>query len=108
MLLFLSKRIKAYTINCMEIKYDINKSKKNIKERGLSFDLAKDFNLDTAFTWQDLRYDYDGEIRFISIGYIGTRLYNLVFTPRGKVLRVISLRKANPREVKKYDKYINS
>jgi uncharacterized DUF497 family protein len=92
----------------MEIEYDINKSSKNIKERELSFELARDFNLDTAFTWQDFRYDYDGETRFISIGYIGSRLYNLVFTPRGEILRVISLRKANSREVKKYAKYINS
>ena len=28
----------------------------------------------------------------------------LVFTMRGDVLRAISLRKANPREVKRYDK----
>ena len=40
--------------------------------------------------------------------YFGTRLYNLVFTPGGEFLRVISLRKINPREVKKHDEYINS
>lgn len=92
----------------MEIEYDITKNETNIKERGLSFDLVKDFNLITALTWQDLRSNYDGEIRFISIGYIRARLHNLVFTPRCEVLRVISLRKANLREVKKYDKYINT
>lgn len=92
----------------MEIEYDINKSIRNIKERELSFGLARDFNLDTAFTWQDFSYDYDGETRFIPIAYIGTRLYNLVFTPRSEIPRVISLRKANPREVKKYAKFNDS
>lgn len=92
----------------MKIEYDIVKNIKNIRERGLSFDLAKSLDLETALTWQDLRYDYNNEKRFISIGYIEDRLYSIVFTPRGEVMRVISLRKANLREVKKYDKHIKS
>ena len=92
----------------MDIEYDNAKNIKNIKERGLSFDLVKSFDLETALTWQDLRYDYNGENRFISIGYIETRLHCIVFTPQGNILRVISLRKANKREVKRYDKHINS
>ena len=91
----------------MEVEYDPVKCTENIKKRGLSFELVRDFDLDTALVWQDLRYDYDGEVRFISIGYIGSRLHSLVFTPRGEVLRVISLRKANSREVTRYDKYAN-
>jgi uncharacterized DUF497 family protein len=35
---------------------------------------------------------------------IGTRLHVAVVTPRGEDLRVISLRKANAREVKDYEK----
>ena len=104
----MTSRIKAYTLNSIEIEYDDAKNLKNIRERGLSFDLAKSFNLETALIWQDLRYNYNGENRFISIGYIEDRLHSIVFTPRGEIFRVISLRKANPREVIKYDKYINS
>lgn len=92
----------------MEIEYDLTKNEKNIKERGLSFEQVKYFNFDTALTWQDLRYDYKGEVRFISIGYINTRLYCIVFTPRNALLRIISLRKANSREVKKYNDNNNS
>lgn len=44
-----------------------------------------------------------GEARFIALGYIVDRLYSMVFTVRGDMLRVISLRKANKREVKRYD-----
>lgn len=38
------------------------------------------------------------------IGYalMGDRLYCVVFTDRGEIRRIISLRKANNREIKKY------
>ncbi|MEK7820022.1 MAG: BrnT family toxin, partial [Pseudomonadota bacterium] len=45
------------------------------------------------------RYD---EPRNVSFGFIGPRLYALVWTPRGTIVRVISLRKANRREIKRY------
>jgi uncharacterized DUF497 family protein len=35
-------------------------------------------------------------------GYIDERLYALVFTPRGDAVHVISFRKANGREIKRY------
>lgn len=47
------------------------------------------------------RYDY-GEDRFQALGLIDGRLHMLVFTIRGGTLRAISLRKANPREVRRY------
>jgi len=40
----------------------------------------------------------------IGIGYIGDRLFNVVFVERGEERRIISLRKANQREVKRYAK----
>ena len=85
----------------MEIEYDINKSQKNEQERGLSFELARQFELENAVIWIDMRENY-GELRFNSIGYIGNRLYYMTFTGRAEVLRIISLRKANKREVKRY------
>lgn len=86
----------------MNIEFDSAKNEKNIKERGISFILATDFDLATAKIWPDARQDY-GEERFIALGYIGGRLYSMVFTVRGDVLRIISLRKANKREVKSYE-----
>jgi uncharacterized DUF497 family protein len=86
----------------MKIEFDPEKNEKNVRERGISFELAADFNLATAKIWPDTRKDY-GEARYIALGYIGERLHSLVFTVRDDVLRVISLRKANQREVRSYE-----
>ncbi len=88
----------------IEIEYDPTKNQQNIKGRGLSFDLAINFDWDTAIVLEDTRKDY-GEPRYSAIGFIESRLYVLVFTPRNEAIRVISLRKSNDREVKRYDKY---
>lgn len=87
----------------MQIEFDKAKNQKNITERGISFELAVNFNLTTAKIWPDTRHDY-GEARYIALGYIDDRLYSMAFTVRGEVLRVISLRKANKREIKSYEK----
>ncbi len=46
----------------------------------------------------------DGEVRQIAFGHINGRLFVRVFVDRGSTRRIISLRKANTREVKKYGK----
>lgn len=51
---------------------------------------------------EDDRADY-GETRMFALGFIGDRLHALVFTMRGDACRVISLRRANDREVAHYD-----
>jgi len=86
----------------MKIEFDPEKNEKNIRDRGINFELAADFDLATAKIWPDMRRDY-GEARYIALGYIGERLHSLVFTVRNDVLRVISLRKANQREVRSYE-----
>ena len=95
------------TINSMKIEYDPVKCEKNISDRGLSFELASGFDFATALVIEATRHAY-GEPRYQALGYIGNRLYALVFTPRGQVVRVISLRKAIPREVKSYEKNTKS
>ena len=50
---------------------------------------------------EDRRHDY-GEQRFEAVGYIRLRVFVLVFCVREEGLRVISLRKANRREVVRY------
>jgi hypothetical protein len=59
-------------------------------------------DLATASIEPDERYDY-GETRYRACGPIDGRLHMLVFTMRGNVMRAISLRKANAREVKEHD-----
>jgi uncharacterized DUF497 family protein len=84
------------------ISFDPAKNERNIAERGISFDLAEEFQWDTALVVEDLRNDY-GERRFQALGLIAGRLHALVFTPRAGRVHVISLRKANRRETKHYD-----
>ena len=91
----------------MKIEFDPAKSEKNIRERAIIFDLAVNFKLETAKIWQDTRNDY-GEKRFIALGHIEKRLFSMVFTIRGDILRIISLRKANNKEVLDYEKYTQS
>ena len=50
-----------------------------------------------------LRSDRDGELRYSSYVPIGDRLYNVVWTPRDSHTRIISLRKANGREIARYE-----
>lgn len=85
----------------MEIEFDPTKDQRNIAERVISFALAADFDFATALIAADDRREY-GEPRFQALGFIGDRLHVLVFTMRGQVLRVISLRRANERECARY------
>lgn len=86
---------------------DPAKDRRNIAARGLSLDLAEELDWATAFIWEDRRKDY-GERRYCVLGFIEDRLHSVVFTPRNGKPRVISLRKANKREVVRYEKAIKS
>lgn len=55
----------------------------------------------------DRRFNY-GESRYIGFAPIGDRVYNVIFVDRGNVRRIISLRKANKREVNRYEFKANS
>lgn len=49
----------------------------------------------------DTRANY-GEDRYITFGALDGRMVVMVWTPRGNARRVISMRKANDREIKKH------
>jgi hypothetical protein len=91
------------TITGVEITYDPRKNERNLRQRGLGFDMAADFDLQSAIYTVDTRKDY-GEVRTRAVGFIGNTLYALVFTMRGSTLRVISLRKASRKERNLYAK----
>jgi len=86
----------------VKIAFDPDKDVINRQKHGLSLADAERMDFDTAIYAPDDRYDY-GEDRTQALGLIDGRLHMLVFTMRGEALRAISLRKANPREVKRYD-----
>lgn len=85
----------------MDITYDPTKNARNIADRGLSFELAREFEWETAVINEDARKDY-GERRFQALGMIRGRLHMLVFTHHASAVHVISLRKANQRERRRY------
>lgn len=86
----------------MHIEFDPAKDEANREKHGLSLALAELFDLEAALLAVDERHDYNEE-RFVALGPLGDRLHVMVFTVRDESIRVISLRKANRREVKKYD-----
>lgn len=62
------------------------------------------FEWDSALERIDDRLPY-GEVRCTAMGFIGERLHVMVFTRRDLQIRVISLRKANRREVMFYAEF---
>lgn len=86
----------------MEIEFDPSKSEENAARRGLPFSLVSEFEFDTALIGEDIREGY-GETGFIAVGFLGARLHIVAYTMRGTRLRVISFRKANRREVARYE-----
>lgn len=87
----------------MKIDFDIEKSNKNLSERNLSFERAIDFEWESAIFSEDDRFFYP-ERRFVALGYLGQRLHVICFTPTLDGIRVISFRKANLREIRRYEK----
>ncbi|MBB3236049.1 BrnT family toxin [Phyllobacterium endophyticum] len=81
--------------------WDEEKNRSNLLKHKVGFDIAEQFQFGTAVEWLDLRTDY-GEERIRAIGLIATRLFVLVYTERGDVIRVISLRPALRKDVNEY------
>lgn len=82
--------------------WDDAKRRANLAKHGVDFAEVDRFDWATAVTRPDVRGEY-GEERFVSTGHIGDRLYVCVWTLRGAVVRIIGLRKANPREGRRYE-----
>jgi len=85
----------------MDYEWDDTKLALNLANHGVHFGAAEAFDWSSARIEADTRKDYS-EPRFIAYGVVGERLHCLVFTPRGSCIRIISLRKANTREVKRH------
>ena len=74
---------------------------KNIDKHGVSLGLATHLEWDSALTWPDTRQAY-GEPRESALALFEARVYFVAFVDRADSRRIISLRKANPREVNRY------
>ena len=92
----------------MTFEWDDNKEQINIKKHGMDFETAsRVFDDDNRIEiYDDLHSDY--EDRYITIGMIDeiTCIAMVVYTERGTdVIRIISARKATPKERRKYYDY---
>lgn len=87
----------------MKISFDPAKDAGNFLKHGIHLAEAAGLEWDAALVKPDSRHDY-GEARKIGYAPIGSRLYCVVFVERANELRIISLRKANSREVDRYVK----
>jgi uncharacterized DUF497 family protein len=86
--------------------WDERKRAANLRDHGVDFAEARHFDWDTAVVTIDDREDY-GELREMALGFIGVRLHAMAFTRREDTVRIISLRKANRVEMRRYDDAIN-
>ena len=93
----------------LRFSWDNNKSRKNLKKHAVSFEEAQTvFYDDNARMITDPEHSYDEE-RFILLGLSGKlRILIVVHCSREKdsLIRIISARKANKREIKIYTGYL--
>ncbi len=82
----------------MHIEFDPVKRNRTLLERGLDFEKAEDVFAGRHLTQVDDRYEYP-EVRMRSTGRLDGRIVIVVWTPRGDARRIISMRKANEREI---------
>ncbi|MBU6261092.1 MAG: BrnT family toxin [Burkholderiales bacterium] len=85
----------------MRIDFDPAKEASNLEKHGVSLALAVELDWDAALVWIDDRQEY-GELRMIALAPRTGILYYVAFVDRGTIRRIISLRRANRREVKHY------
>ena len=85
----------------MRIELDPAKDASNQLKHGVSLAMAAELDWDAAWVWLDDRVDYN-EMRMIALAPKTHILYYVAFVDRGAVRRIISLRRANRREVKHY------
>ena len=86
----------------MEFTCNKAKNERNIAERGLSLMASRAMFTDKIVVYEDIRKQYP-EKRFIGLNFIEGRLMVVVFcTPNANQIHIISFRKANVREIKKF------
>lgn len=91
----------------MEIEFGPAKRTATLLSRGLDMMDAAEVSDGPHITFAETRNDY-GELRFGTIGYLGQRMVVLAWTPRGKARRILSMRKANERERKRFGPSLGS
>lgn len=85
----------------MKTEFDSSKDRVNQVKHGVPLSMANELDWEAALVWVDERFEYN-EVRMIALAPKTATLYYVAFVDKGQVRRVISLRRANRREVKYY------
>lgn len=86
----------------MQFEFDVDKQAINLRKHGIELRAAAYVFLDTRrLDAADERKDY-GEERRLVVGTVEDRLWVVVYTRRADAIRLISARKADEREQKRY------
>jgi len=91
----------------MHFEWDENKRLDNLEKHGIDFEDAERFFDSEPLCFEDRRVGYSEE-RFVAFGAIAGRLIVTVYTLRESRIRIISMRKANARERRLYEQYIQN
>ena len=89
----------------MTFEWDEKKNLINLEKHKISFELIRLVFDKNLISKKDERHNYN-EVRYIGYGLIQGRCINVIFTKRGEKIRIISGRKANERETKKYNEAV--
>lgn len=81
----------------MNVSFDPAKRAATFEERGLDFADAELVFEGATFSQEDRRTDY-GETRIQTVGFLKGCMEMIVWTPRGGVRHIISMRKCNAKE----------
>lgn len=84
----------------MRVTCDPAKRLQTLQERGLDMRRAGEVFAGLHLTRLDDRFDY-GETRYVTAGWLDSRLVVFVWTPRGSARRIISMRHCHEREAKR-------
>lgn len=90
----------------MRITYDAVKRERALLERGLDFERAREVFDGLTLEAEDTREDY-GERRVLCVGHLDNRMVMIAYTTRGSARQIISMRKCNAREIRRYTPYFD-
>lgn len=88
------------------VSWDDEKLAINLFKHGLGFEGADAVFDHPVLSWEDSREGY-GELRINLLGWLNGQMVHVTDTERGETMHLISLRKAQTHEIKRYIKSIS-
>ena len=85
----------------LTVLWDPVKDKINLQKHGLPLSFGESVLRNAIHSFEDRRMNY-GERRFVTFGKVDGRLFVAMSVPREDCVRLISVRRANAREQRRY------